>query len=90
MYKDIKLLKASIEAATKIDQSFERLFNILFYAVVATVVMALVGLDPLALFLSISTFVLAFSFMVSKASSNYFEGKSVRFFQVAVVSGSDS
>ena len=51
------------------------IFNILFYAIVFTVVLSQLGFDPLALFLSVSGVVLAFAFMISSASSKYFEGK---------------
>ena len=56
------------------SHSFEWIFNFVFYVVIGVIVMSVLGLDPLALFVSISTFVLAFSFMISRASSNYFEG----------------
>lgn len=45
-----------------------------FYAIVVCILLAVLGLDPLAIFVSLSTIVLAFSFMISRASSNYFEG----------------
>ena len=70
----MKLLKASVRSSQKIDHSFEWIFNCVFYGIIGVIVMAVLGLDPLALFVSISTFVLAFSFMISRASSNYFEG----------------
>ncbi|KAG7354823.1 mechanosensitive ion channel [Nitzschia inconspicua] len=74
VYKEMKLLRASVRSSQKIDQSFEWIFNILFFVVTMVIVMSILGLDPLALFVSVSTFVLAFSFMISRASSNYFEG----------------
>jgi hypothetical protein len=74
VYKEMKLLKASVRSSQKIDHSFERIFNFIFFVVIGVIVMSILGLDPLALFVSVSTFVLAFSFMISRASSNYFEG----------------
>jgi small-conductance mechanosensitive channel len=70
----MKLLRASVRSSQKIDQSFEQIFNVVFYFASFFVILALVGADPLALFASLSTFVLGFSFMISRASSNYFEG----------------
>jgi hypothetical protein len=41
--------------------------------VVLTIILSQLGLDPLALFLSVSGVVLAFAFMIGSASSKYFE-----------------
>jgi hypothetical protein len=57
----------------KIDLAFENIFNIIFYAIVITIIISRLGFDPLALFLSISGVVLGFAFMISSASSKYFE-----------------
>lgn len=46
----------------QIDAAFENIFNIFFYAVILVVVLSQLGLDPLALFLSISGVILAFAF----------------------------
>ena len=73
LYKELRLLRASVRNSQKIDQSFERIFNVVFYTILICVCLALLGFDPLALFLSLSSFALAFSFMISRASSNYFD-----------------
>lgn len=73
VYKELRLLRASVRNAQKLDQSFERIFNVVFYIVILCVCLAVLGFDPLAIFLSFSSFALAFSFMISRASSNYFE-----------------
>lgn len=73
----MKMLRASVRSSQKIDQASERIFNVVFYAVIGCVALAALGLDPLAIFVSLSTIVLAFSFMISRASSNYFEGEFV-------------
>lgn len=73
IYKELRLLRASVRNSQKIDQSFERIFNVAFYTILICVCLALLGFDPLALFLSLSSFALAFSFMISRASSNYFD-----------------
>lgn len=58
----------------KIDKSFEKIFNVLFYFAIACVILNVLGYDPIAVFLSLSSVVLAFSFMISQASSKYIEG----------------
>jgi len=73
VYKELRLLRASVRNAQKLDQSFERIFNVVFYILILCVCLAMLGFDPLAIFLSFSSFALAFSFMISRASSNYFE-----------------
>lgn len=74
VYKEFRLLEASIENSSQIDRSFEQIFNVVFYAVVTTVVLSQLGFDPLALFLSLSSVILAFAFMIGNASAKYFEG----------------
>ena len=74
VYKDFRLLSASIENATSIDRSFESIFDIFFYMVVASIVLSRLGFDPLALFLSLSSIILAFAFAISSAAAKYIEG----------------
>ena len=74
VYKELRLLRASVANASKIDSSLETILNLIFYVIVATVILGQLGFDPLALFLSVSGVVLAFAFMISSASSKYFEG----------------
>jgi len=50
------------------------MFNFVFYAAVITIVLSILGFSPLALFLSLSSILLGFAFMVGSASSKYFEG----------------
>ena len=73
VYKSLKLLRASIENAGQLDHAFEQILNIAFYIFLICVILAANGLDPLALFLSFSSVLLAFAFMISSASSKYFE-----------------
>jgi hypothetical protein len=47
---------------------------VVFYAIVLSVILARIGYDPLAIFLSFSGVILAFAFMIGSASSKYFEG----------------
>ena len=74
VYKEMKLLWASVRSSQKIDKSFEKIFNILFYFAIACIILGVLGYDPIAVFLSLSSIVLAFSFMISQASSKYVEG----------------
>jgi hypothetical protein len=74
VYKEFRLLNASIENSSRIDKAFETLFNIPFYALVATMILIQLDFDPLALFLSLSSVILAFAFMIGSASAKYFEG----------------
>jgi hypothetical protein len=74
VYKEFRLLSASIENSSRIDKAFETLFNIPFYALVATMILIQLDFDPLALFLSLSSVILAFAFMIGSASAKYFEG----------------
>jgi hypothetical protein len=67
VYKEFRLLSASIENSSRIDKSFETLFNIPFYALVTTMILIQLDFDPLALFLSLSSVILAFAFMIGSA-----------------------
>ena len=73
VYKELRMLRASVANSSKIDQAFENIFNVIFYTIVGTIILSQLGFDPLALFLSISGVVLAFAFMIGSASSKYFE-----------------
>lgn len=73
-YKEMRLLKASVASSSKMDRAFESMFNVLFYFVVGLITVAALGANPLVIFASLSGFVLGFSFMISSASSKYFEG----------------
>jgi small-conductance mechanosensitive channel len=74
VYKEFRLLIASIENSSRIDGAFEHLFNIPFYALVVTMILIQMNFDPLSLFLSLSSVILAFAFMIGSASAKYFEG----------------
>jgi len=44
VYKEFRLLQATIDNSTRIDQAFENLFNIVFYVIVVTVILSQLGL----------------------------------------------
>jgi len=74
VYKELRMLKASVVSSSKIDQALEKIFNIAFYVLLAAVILSQTGFDVLALFISLSSVVLAFAFMIGSASAKYFEG----------------
>jgi hypothetical protein len=65
-YKELRLLRASVANASRIDKAFERILNIFFYFVVGCIVLLVFGVDPLVLFASVSGFILAFAFMLRR------------------------
>lgn len=73
VYKELRLLRASVANSSKIDRAFESIFNVIFYTIVVCIILSQIGYDPLALFLSISGVILGFAFMIGSASSKYFE-----------------
>ena len=74
VYKEFRMLGATIDNSSQIDRAFENIFNVGFYVVTFTIILSQLGFDPLALFLSLSSVILAFAFMIGSASSKYFEG----------------
>jgi hypothetical protein len=76
IYKRYRLLLASVANTNAIDRASERIFNFAYYILVIVVVTTVWGFDPLAIFLSLSSIVLGFAFMIGKASASYFDGVS--------------
>jgi hypothetical protein len=74
VYKELRLLRASVANSSKLDCAFEKIVNIVFYFVLGCIVLSIFGVDPLVLFASVSGFVLGFAFMIGSAASKYFEG----------------
>lgn len=74
MYKEAKLLRASVLNSEKIDRAFEKAINVVFYTLVACIILAVVGLNPLTLIVSLTSVIVGFAFMVGSASSKMFEG----------------
>ena len=44
VYKEYRMLQATIENSARIDQGFENLFNVVFYVVVVTIILSQLGL----------------------------------------------
>mmetsp|Transcript_31570 Transcript_31570/g.76534 ORF Transcript_31570/g.76534 Transcript_31570/m.76534 type:complete len:1185 (-) Transcript_31570:186-3740(-) len=74
VYKELRLLRATVAGSAKIDKAAEAIFNIVFYGGMVVVILYAVGIDPISIFFSLSSIVLAFSFMIGSASAKYFEG----------------
>jgi hypothetical protein len=60
VYKELRLLRASVANSTGMDASFETIFNIIFYFIIACVVLSSLGINPVLIFASISGFILAY------------------------------
>jgi small-conductance mechanosensitive channel len=74
VYKELRLLRASIQSSSHIDAAFESVINVAFFFVAFCILLAAWGIDPLSLFLSFSSIILAFTFAIGMTSSKYFEG----------------
>jgi hypothetical protein len=74
VYKDIRLLRANVNNSSRLDGAFERIFHVFFYAILACICLAILGINPLVLFASISGFILGFSFMIGNACSRIVDG----------------
>ena len=74
IYKDLRTLRAAIANSSQLDLAFERLVNVGFYFVLWLIVLTIIKLDPWTLFLSLSGFILSFSFCFGSAASKMFEG----------------
>lgn len=44
VYKEFRLLQASIENSSQIDRAFENIVNVVFYTIVVTIIMSQLGL----------------------------------------------
>lgn len=55
-------------------KAFSSLWRDRFYAVLFGVVLSQLGFDPMAIFVSFNSIMLAFAFMTRNAASKYFEG----------------
>ena len=74
VYKESRLLRASIRNSRRLDKAFEGIISILFYIIMAAVILAVLGIDPLALFLAFSPVILGFTFMIGSSAAKFFEG----------------
>jgi small-conductance mechanosensitive channel len=73
-YKELRLLSAAVENSSQIDRASESIFNTLFYVIMTVVVLSRVGFDPMKLFLSLSSVILALAWLIGPASAKVFDG----------------
>lgn len=75
VYKEQRLLRASISSSKRIDNAMEKIVNCFFYFFLAILAFTILGwANVWTVFLSFNTFFLGFSFLFGAAASNYFEG----------------
>ena len=74
VYKEARLLRATVKNSEKIDKAVEGIINAIFYVILVCITLNLVGVNPFTMFLSFSSIILAFAFMVGSAASKMFEG----------------
>ena len=73
VYKSLRLLRASISNSSQIGHATEIMINVVFYFFVFCIILASFKVNPLAFFLSLSSVIIAFAFMIGAASAKYFE-----------------
>lgn len=59
-------LGATIAGNTKIDRGLESIFNVIFNVILLTMLLWFFNIDPLALFISLSTLIVAFAFVIGR------------------------
>jgi hypothetical protein len=73
VYKEFRLIQASIENSGTVDRAFEMMVNYAFFTILWCVLFYICGMNPFKLFLSLSAFIVGFAFMIGGASSKFFE-----------------
>ena len=73
VYKEIRLFRAATVVAARIDTSVEVIFNVLLAFVLFILFLLILGYNPLTIFVSLTSFLFAFTFMFGNASSKFFE-----------------
>ncbi|GKY96762.1 hypothetical protein MPSEU_000635600 [Mayamaea pseudoterrestris] len=74
VYKELRLLRASVANSSKMDRAFENIINIVFYFLVFLCILAGVGVAPDSVLSPIGAFIVGLGFMIGSASSKYLEG----------------
>lgn len=79
VYKDLRVIRAAIHNAQKMNAASQRLVNIVFYFILFWVILSLFEVDPVALFAGIAAFIVGFAFMIGEflatdrfVTKNYF------------------
>lgn len=60
IYKEFRILQASIDNSGDVDRAFELMVNWVFYFLLWVLILYILGLDPYAMFLSISSVIIGF------------------------------
>jgi len=74
LYKEFRLLQASVSSSGSMGRAFEIMVNYVFFLILWCIILYIIGIDPVALFVSIAGIIVGFSFMIGSASSKFFEG----------------
>ncbi|KAL3810970.1 hypothetical protein ACHAXA_005386, partial [Cyclostephanos tholiformis] len=75
VYKQLRLLRASIGNSAQIDLAFEKIVNCFFYFFLSVCAVSILGIDLWTNFIiPLNAFFLGLSFLFGAAASNYFEG----------------
>ena len=75
IYKSIKLLSANISNSSQIDSAVEGIFNVVFYAILAAITLAMLDVDPFQLFFSLSSVLLVFAFAFGNSQESSCSGR---------------
>lgn len=73
-YKSIRLLYANINNSRNTDAAFESIINCAFWFIVGCFVLTQFGIDPMAVWVSLSTLMITFAFVFGKSLATIFEG----------------
>jgi hypothetical protein len=73
VYKEMRFLGAAVRSAAQLEKSYETIINVGFYIVLGTVGMWILGISVFSFIMSLSSILVAFAFMIGRASSQYFE-----------------
>lgn len=74
VYKEARLLRASVRNNEKIDRALESVINVAFYTCLTFITLSFLGHDPLYLFASLSAILIGFAFIIGPAAARAFEG----------------
>ena len=74
IYKELRLIRASILNAQKMNAASQKVWDVVFYIVMICILLAVIGIDPLALIGSLLAVIVGLSFMVGSALAKAFEG----------------
>jgi len=74
VYKELRLLRASIANSAQIDYAFEHVVNFFFYFFLIVASVLILGFNLWSVIIAMNGFLFSFSFSFGAAASNWFEG----------------